>query len=105
MVDHHVHFANSHFSLSRRFRNVALKLICMCRKIEEDEEDEEEIDDLSQGRQLRPSALMQRSLQEELSRIRRMRRYQQTRAEARRLRINGPYISVDIPAENLETSV
>lgn len=77
----------------------------MCRKIEEDEEDEEEMDDLSQGRQLRPSALMQRSLQEELSRIRRMRRYQQTRAEARRLRINGPYISVDIPAENLETSV
>ena len=44
--------------------------------------------------------LMQRNLHEELTRMRRMRRYQQTRAEARLMRIYG----MDQP-ENRETSV
>lgn len=81
--------------VSKRFRTVAVKVICVCRKIETDEQD-----DLSHSRQLPPSVLMRRDLHEELRRIRRTRRYQQTRAEARLMRIYG----MDRP-ENRETSV
>ena len=61
-----------------------MKVICVCRKIEMDGHD-----DVSHSRQLRPSILMRRNLHEELRRMRRMRRYQQTRAEARQMRIYG----------------
>jgi len=74
---------------------VAVKAICVCRKIETDEQD-----DLSHSRQLPPSMLMRRNLHEELTRMRRMRRYQQTRIEARLMRI----YRMDQP-ENRETSV
>ena len=74
---------------------MAVKAICVCRKIEMDEND-----DVSHIRQLPPSMLMRRNLHEELRRMRRMRRYQQTRAEARLMRIYG----MDRP-ENRETSV
>lgn len=77
------------------FRTVAVKVICVCRKIETDEQD-----DLSHSRQLPPSVLMRRDLHEELRRMRRTRRYQQTRAEARLMRIYG----MD-RRENRETSV
>ena len=82
-----------------RFRTVAIKVICVCRKIEEDENDDITH---SRQRQLRPSMLMQRSLHEELSRIRRMRQYQQTRAEARLMRITALTRSRD---EHQETTV
>ena len=73
---------------------MALKVICVCRKIETEQ------DDLSHIRQLPRSMLMRRNLHEELRRMERMRRYQQTRAEARLMRIYG----LDCP-ENRETSV